>query len=82
MQTFKGDIYNLFSLDKGVTKYGKHKLQLPEVHVYLSTDICTSRRRGTLLQKALWLGSCEESVVLDVQWLHPAYAVERCGWDG
>lgn len=22
------------------------------------------------------LGSCEESAVLDVQWLHPAYAVE------
>lgn len=56
-----------FPWTKGVAKYyGKGKLQLSEVYIYMSTDICTSRTQGTLLQKALWLGSCDESAVLDV----------------
>lgn len=51
-----------FPWAKGVTKYyGKGKLQFSELYTHLSTNICTSRRQGALLPKALWLGSSDES---------------------
>lgn len=59
-----------FPWAKGVTKYyGKGKLQLSEVYIYMSTDICTSRTQGALLQKALWLlhHNCVWAVVMKVQ---------------